>query len=369
MVVSKSGYHRRLEVNNCTICLVAGWFFLRIPFLNFSHDKIQYLPLESPRQLPTPTLFILNDLYEHIRFATTYFYSDDITLLMSLYEMQTHGVETHILAGADDEASKFSSNSPSPSPSPPPDDRNDVRYPLHAPSPTQGRSTKPGHEVVAVHFKHLSASPSVQSATSSTDSPAALPSLPSQAQPDRSSSKRRSFRRVLPLGWSAWAVQQVDQAATGRPSGDFDNRSYWQKWKGLPGQTRPPRPSLAAVGWAHLGATIGIFLPLIISQYLELSERDISLSIGSFGASAVLIYAAPKAPLSQPRNLILGHTTSAVVGVACFRLCGEDLAWLSGTLAVSFAITVMNLTECIHPPGGATAYIAAIPSPIIRSMR
>eukprot|EP00457_Paulinella_chromatophora_P010039 gb/GEZN01010126.1/.p1 GENE.gb/GEZN01010126.1/~~gb/GEZN01010126.1/.p1 ORF type:complete len:287 (+),score=26.53 gb/GEZN01010126.1/:154-1014(+) len=146
------------------------------------------------------------------------------------------------------------------------------------------------------------------------------------------------------------------------------SRSYWSKWAGETGEKRPPRQTLRSMAWAHLGAMVGIFVPLYLMSALSLVEKQaLTLSIGSFGASAVLVYAAPKAPLSQPRNLLIGHTSSAFIGVACYKLFGDNY-WLSGTMAVSCAITVMNLTESLHPPGGATAYIASIPTPLIRNL-
>jgi CBS-domain-containing membrane protein len=81
--------------------------------------------------------------------------------------------------------------------------------------------------------------------------------------------------------------------------------------------------------------------------------------IGSFGASAVLIYGAIRSPLAQPRNLIGGHVLSALVGVAAFQMLG-GIPWLASATAVSTAIALMHLTKTLHPPGGATALIAVI---------
>jgi len=89
--------------------------------------------------------------------------------------------------------------------------------------------------------------------------------------------------------------------------------------------------------------------------------------IGSFGASAVLIYGAIGSPLAQPRNLLGGHVFSAVVGVSCFRLFSSQL-WLASALAVATAIAVMQLTGTVHPPGGATALIAVIGSDKIHAL-
>ena len=81
--------------------------------------------------------------------------------------------------------------------------------------------------------------------------------------------------------------------------------------------------------------------------------------IGSFGASAVLIYGAIKSPLAQPRNLMGGHVISAVIGVVFYKIFHDHL-WLAAAMSVSTAIAFMHATKTLHPPGGATALIAVI---------
>lgn len=119
---------------------------------------------------------------------------------------------------------------------------------------------------------------------------------------------------------------------------------------------RPPRIRLAAILVAWLGAFAGI-AALILAVDL-LPELQL-LVIGSFGASAVLLYGAPRAPFSQPRNLIGGHVISALVGVACYRYL-PDVLVLQESAAVATAIALMMVTRTVHPPGGATALIAVI---------
>lgn len=120
----------------------------------------------------------------------------------------------------------------------------------------------------------------------------------------------------------------------------------------------PPRVGLSEIFWSWLGAAIGIGLCAWLSaQFFE--PRDLTLMIGSFGASAVLVYAAIKSPLAQPRNLIGGHVISAFVGVAAWQLLGGTI-WLAAAAAVSLAIAAMLATGTVHPPGGATALIAVI---------
>lgn len=131
-----------------------------------------------------------------------------------------------------------------------------------------------------------------------------------------------------------------------------------QKMRG--GGKLPPRIGIGEVFWSWLGAFFGIGLVGFLDVRI-FSPMDSSLLIGSFGASAVLIYGAPTGPLAQPRNLIGGHLISAIVGVGIFQLLGTEL-WLAAALAVSLAIVVMHLTQTLHPPGGATALIAVIGS-------
>jgi CBS domain-containing membrane protein len=118
--------------------------------------------------------------------------------------------------------------------------------------------------------------------------------------------------------------------------------------------------------WSWLGAFLGIGLVSILSGFL-LDGTGLTLTIGSFGASAVLIYGAVDSPLAQPRNLIGGHILSAIVGVTCFQFFPDQL-WLASPAAVATAIAVMQLTGTVHPPGGATALIAVIGGPGIHDL-
>jgi CBS-domain-containing membrane protein len=132
--------------------------------------------------------------------------------------------------------------------------------------------------------------------------------------------------------------------------------AYFAKMKGT--TKSPPRVSLSEIAWSWLGAFLGIGV-IAFANYRIFEKIDLLMIVGSFGASAVLIYGAIKSPLAQPRNLIGGHVLSALVGVACQQLLHPTL-WLAAALAVSTAIAVMHATKTLHPPGGATALIAVI---------
>ncbi|NEX21373.1 HPP family protein [Thiorhodococcus mannitoliphagus] len=128
------------------------------------------------------------------------------------------------------------------------------------------------------------------------------------------------------------------------------------------GTTRgsPPRVSNAEVIWSWVGAALGMGAVAWLNQHF-LTGSDFSLMMGSLGASAVLLYGAPRSPLAQPRNLVGGHLISALIGVTCWQWLHQD-PWLAQALAVSTAIALMHLTKTLHPPGGATALIAVIGS-------
>lgn len=136
--------------------------------------------------------------------------------------------------------------------------------------------------------------------------------------------------------------------------------SYFRKMKG--GGKSPGFTSISNIFWSFAGAFTGIAaLHFSMLDYL-LTSSDINMTIGSFGASAVLVYGAIESPLAQPRNIIGGHIISALIGVYCYQLFPSEL-WLAASLAVAGAIAAMHLTKTLHPPGGATALIAVIGSP------
>jgi CBS-domain-containing membrane protein len=139
---------------------------------------------------------------------------------------------------------------------------------------------------------------------------------------------------------------------------------FLQKMKGS-GQS-PPAVGLVEVIWSWIGSFSGIAAVSLI-HYKILDQTDLMMIIGSFGASAVLIYGAIRSPLAQPRNLIGGHVLSAIVGVTAFQLFGLQ-PWLAASIAVSTSIALMHLTKTLHPPGGATALIAVIGSDGIHSL-
>lgn len=129
-------------------------------------------------------------------------------------------------------------------------------------------------------------------------------------------------------------------------------------------------PSIDAkkVIWSWVGSFICIATLSTVHNLLDIfSKGDLTMMIGSFGASAVLAYGAIDSPLAQPKNIIGGHILSALVGVTAFKLFGGHIEFAS-SVAVATSIAVMQITKTLHPPGGATALIAVIGGTKIHSL-
>jgi len=139
---------------------------------------------------------------------------------------------------------------------------------------------------------------------------------------------------------------------------------YFSKMKGT--TKSPPAVRFSEIIWSWIGSFLGIAAVAVVNLSI-VDKTDLVMIIGSFGASAVLIYGAIRSPLAQPRNLIGGHMISAAIGVTTFKLLPAPL-WLTSAIAVATSIAIMHATKTLHPPGGATALIAVIGSQKIHNL-
>ncbi|GGA09654.1 HPP family protein [Neptunicoccus cionae] len=130
-------------------------------------------------------------------------------------------------------------------------------------------------------------------------------------------------------------------------------------WRGLgPANSGVPPAEIAR---ASFGAMLG--LGLVGGMIPFLDPRLGLFMIAPFGASAVLLFGVPNAPLAQPWAAVVGNTVSAIVGVAvCLSV--EDPTLRVG-LAVALALVGMMVTRSVHPPGGAVAMTAALNPEVI----
>jgi CBS-domain-containing membrane protein len=111
-------------------------------------------------------------------------------------------------------------------------------------------------------------------------------------------------------------------------------------------------------------ASVGGALAISALAYASKSWESLML-LGSFGASALLMFALPEGHLSQPRSVVGGHLTASAIALL-FLYCFGPQWWAVG-LATGVAIGVMMLTRTLHPPAGSNAIIIflAKPSPLL----
>jgi CBS domain-containing membrane protein len=134
-------------------------------------------------------------------------------------------------------------------------------------------------------------------------------------------------------------------------------------------QTSTPPSHEHATLWGSLLTALGCFIGLLAVGAISravVGPEGAPYIAAYMGAAAVLIFAAPHSPLSQPWPLLAGHVVSALVGVTCHQLIPDLL--LASASAVALAILVMQALRCLHPPGGAAAMVAVLGGPAIHEL-
>ncbi|KAJ8116761.1 hypothetical protein OPT61_g1896 [Boeremia exigua] len=125
--------------------------------------------------------------------------------------------------------------------------------------------------------------------------------------------------------------------------------------------------------WSIVGAFCGLaVVAAVFNNTRSIQQHAPPAFIASFGASAILEYNAVRSPLGQPRNALLGHTISAAIGVGISKLFQyhseyEKVKWIAAATGCALASAAMLLTGSVHPPGGASAVLAAT-EPAITAM-
>jgi CBS domain-containing membrane protein len=114
-----------------------------------------------------------------------------------------------------------------------------------------------------------------------------------------------------------------------------------------------------------LAAFLAILLIMLISQ-IVLPKQGLPLVVASFGASAVLLFAVPLGPLSQPWSLVGGHLISAFIGITVAKFIPDIV--IASAVAVGLSISIMYISSCLHPPGAATALSAVIGGSTVMEM-
>lgn len=122
---------------------------------------------------------------------------------------------------------------------------------------------------------------------------------------------------------------------------------------------------------AGLGAMFGLGLTGLALTGLVLTTSGVEPAAGlymiaPFGATAVLVFAAPNSPLAQPWPVIVGNTLAALVGVAATLLVSPMTARIA--VAVGLSVVVMMIFRAVHPPAGAVAMTAALSPEIVHHL-
>jgi CBS-domain-containing membrane protein len=107
-------------------------------------------------------------------------------------------------------------------------------------------------------------------------------------------------------------------------------------------------------------ATVGAVVAVSTLAYIAANTKVLML-LGSFGASALLLFALPEAPLSQPRSVVFGHLSASVIAFACLACFGPQ--WWAVGLATGLGVGFMMITRTVHPPAGSNAIIVFLAKP------
>lgn len=130
--------------------------------------------------------------------------------------------------------------------------------------------------------------------------------------------------------------------------------SRWALW------LRNFLPASVRIGYAEalrmsVGVALGLLITGVLSRWWGGGAGDIWM-VSSLGASAVLLFGMPAAPMAQPWPVLVGTVLSALVGAAMQALVPDTA--IACALAVGLSVMLMVPLRCMHPPGaGFAAYV------------
>jgi CBS-domain-containing membrane protein len=147
-------------------------------------------------------------------------------------------------------------------------------------------------------------------------------------------------------------------------------RAWWmdqQMLKPAAGQSGMSTKQTAAIG----GAVFAGFSAISGSIYALDGPTSVYL-LGSFASSTALVFSAPDsdAPVSQSRNIVLGHALSAFVGMPVLKMATmfDWALWFSVPVAVTASVVAMHATRTFHPPAVSSGMTALIGSSTLQAL-
>ena len=108
-------------------------------------------------------------------------------------------------------------------------------------------------------------------------------------------------------------------------------------------------------------AGICSFVTILILALLTYKTPYGLFLIASFGSTMVLLYGYPESPFAQPKNIILGHFLTSLIGMIFLNYVPLPI-FINIPLAVGFGVMIMILFKVTHPPAGGNPIIVIIGS-------
>lgn len=127
-----------------------------------------------------------------------------------------------------------------------------------------------------------------------------------------------------------------------------------------PVATVSPREAVRSAAGVVLGLAVASLLALAAARMDGAHPAAAFVLIPPFGATAMLIFAAPNSPLAQPWPAVIGNLCSALAAIAVCAVVPQ--AAVAAPLSVGLAMLIMALCRATHPPGGAVAMMIGLTS-------
>lgn len=110
--------------------------------------------------------------------------------------------------------------------------------------------------------------------------------------------------------------------------------------------------------WRSIMATlIGLLIASALAWFLPppVGQRWL---LAPIGATAIILFVLPHSPLAQPWSVFGGYFFAALAATLCSAILRESPP-LAAVFAVAMAVGLMTWLRCLHPPGGALAFVLA----------
>lgn len=110
-----------------------------------------------------------------------------------------------------------------------------------------------------------------------------------------------------------------------------------------------------------LRSVLAAFAAILLTGYISsifVSGIGLPVMVTSMGASAILLFAIPHSPLSQPWPLIGGNIFPVLIAVSCGKLVPDPI--LAAAISLSVTLLAMQILRCLHPPGGGLALLSLL---------